>query len=113
MPVSVPVNNSRQAELLRKMRGLLEPAFGQRLQGLVLYGSEARGTADADSDIDLLVLLTGPVDFGQDLRLAMDALYPLVLELERPIHPLPLDVAVYQAQEFPLYRAAKREGILA
>ena len=114
MPVSVPVNNSRQAELLRKMRGLLEPAFGQRLQGLVLYGSEARGTADADSDIDLLVLLTGPVNHQRDSWACVRALYPLVLELNgRPIHAKPVDVERYEAGDWPLFAEAKKEGILA
>jgi predicted nucleotidyltransferase len=43
----------------------------------VLYGSEARGTAHPDSDVDLLVLLRGPVSLGKDLKTIIDALYPL------------------------------------
>lgn len=100
-------------EFLKQVRSLLQEAFGDRLRGVILYGSEARGTADPDSDIDLLVLLTGPVAFGKDLRTCIDVLYPLVLELDRPIHPKPVDVEEYQAQEFPLYCEVKREGIPA
>jgi hypothetical protein len=43
----------------------------------------------------------------------IDALYALVLALERPISAKPVDVAAYKAGEYPLYRNAKAEGIVA
>ncbi len=79
---------------------------------MVLYGSEARGEAKPDSDIDILVLLTGPIDYGRDLRTNISALYDLVLELERPISAKPVDAAAYEAAEHGLYRTAKAEGVL-
>ena len=100
-------------ELLSRLKAPLAEAFGDRLRGVILYGSEARGEAAPDSDIDVLVLLEGLVKYGQDLRTCIHALYPLVLELERPIDAIPVDMDVYEAQEFPLYRNAKREGVAA
>ncbi len=99
--------------LLKRMKDVLADALGERLRGIVLYGSEARGESVPESDIDLLVLLSAPVDFGKDLRACIHALYPLVLEIERPIHATPVDIDVYEAQEFPLYRSAKKEGLAA
>lgn len=107
------MNAEERTELLKRMKALLAEALGPRLRGIVLYGSEARGDAQPDSDIDVLVLLHGPVQFGRDLRTCIHALYPLVLEIERPIHAKPASLDLYQAQEFALYRNAKREGILA
>ncbi len=101
-----------QNELLTRIKAPLADAFGLRLRGVVLYGSEARGNAEPDSDIDVLVLLAAPFDYGKDLTVCINVLYPLVLELERPIHASPTDIAEYEAQEFPLYRNARREGIL-
>jgi len=100
-------------ELLKRIKAPLAEAFGERLKGVVLYGSEARGEARADSDIDVLVLLAGPFDFSDELDSCIDALYPLVLELGRPIHALPVDLPTYQAQEFPVYRFAHEEGVRA
>lgn len=100
------------AAIRTRIHALLDDAFGDRLQGVVLYGSEARGTADSDSDADLLVLLRGPMALGKDLKTIIDALYPLQLEVGRPIHALPVEATVYAEGEFSLYRNARKEGVL-
>ena len=100
-------------ELLTEIKRRLVAAHGRRLRGVVLYGSEARGEARPDSDLDLLVLLDGPIDYGKDLRTNIDALYDLVLSLERPISAKPVDVAAYEAARYPLYRHAKTAGLVA
>ena len=99
-------------EMLSRVKAALREAFGDRLHGVVLYGSEARGDADADSDVDLLVLLEEPCREPHDSWACIDSLYPLVLEAGRPIHAEPVDVAEYQAGQFPLYLNAQKEGIV-
>src|SRR5437773_12495699 len=86
-------------QLLGETKHRLSRAHGRRLRGVVLYGSEARGEAGADSDVDLLVFLDGPIDYGKDLRTNISALYDLVLALERPISAQPVAVAAYEAAE--------------
>ncbi len=100
-------------ELLGEIRQRLLNAHGRRLRGVVLYGSEARGEAKPDSDIDVLVLLEGPIDYARDLRANISALYDLMLTLERPISAKPVDLDVYEAAAYPLYRHAKAEGVRA
>lgn len=97
--------------LWTQIRLALDETFGTRLRGVILYGSEARGSAGPDSDVDLLVLLDGPPCEPADSWAAIDALYPLSLEVGRPIHAEPVDVREYERQTFPLYRVARREGI--
>jgi uncharacterized protein len=53
---------------LQQCRTLLRRLYGTRLKGVVLYGSCARGTEATESDIDLMVLLEGPVDVAQEIR---------------------------------------------
>jgi hypothetical protein len=97
--------------LLERVKPALRDAFGERLKGVVVYGSEVRGDAQADSDIDLLVLLDGDPQDPQDSWSCINALYPLALELGRPIHAEPISAAEYEAGEYPLYRSARREGV--
>jgi predicted nucleotidyltransferase len=98
-------------EILDQIKPRLARAFGARLQGVVLYGSTARGDAGPDSDIDILVLLTAPVQLWPDIRLAVRAVYPLSLRWGRPISPKPADVREFEAGDCPLYRVVQVEGI--
>ena len=95
------------------MKGRLQASHGERLHGVVLCGSEARGEAREDSDIDVLVLLDDPVDYGRDLETNLRALYPLAVEWGRRISAKPVSASEYETADCPLYRAARREGIAA
>ena len=96
---------------LRKCRDLLQMLYGPRLQGIILHGSCARGTEAPESDIDLMVLLEGPVDGAQEIRRMWEVLYPLQLESDHLLSVVPVDVALYDRGEYALYRQAKAEGV--
>jgi uncharacterized protein len=40
-----------------RLRERLENTYGARLRGLYLYGSFARGNEDAESDVDVIIVL--------------------------------------------------------
>lgn len=75
---------------LSEIRDALATAHGQRLRGVVLFGSEARGNAQPDSDIDLLVLLESPIRYLPDLELNVAATYPIERRLGRAISAKPV-----------------------
>ncbi|NUM55336.1 MAG: nucleotidyltransferase domain-containing protein [Candidatus Hydrogenedentes bacterium] len=89
----------------------LRKAFPGRLRGIVLYGSHVRGEASEDSDLDVLVLLQGPIELARDLGLCVDAAFPISLEYGVPISALPADLVDYETADYPLYRAARAEGM--
>lgn len=97
--------------IVKKCRTILAQAYGERLKGLILYGSRARKTAAPSSDIDLLVLLAPPLDYFTELRRLVDALYPVQLESEQLISAKPVSIDDFEKGSLSLYRNAKREGI--
>jgi predicted nucleotidyltransferase len=98
-------------DVLHGCKNVLKGHYGPRLKGLVLYGSVAHEQARSDSDIDLLVLLSKPFDFFQELRQIIDLLYPLQLESERLISAKPAAEDDFEIGSLQLYRNAKREGM--
>ena len=79
----------------------------------ILYGSEARGDAKPDSDIDLLILI--PDEYKSDynkLRIKiMDELYEIELEHNVIISPLVLLQAMWANKVTPFTLNVRTEGI--
>lgn len=95
----------------QKCKDALSEYYGARLKSLILYGSSARGEADRASDIDLLVLLSPPLDYFAELRRIVDILYPIQLESEQLISAKPALASDYEMGSLSLYRNAQREGV--
>ena len=100
------------SEVVRKCKAALESHYGSQFKGLILYGSVARNQADLMSDIDLLVLLSKPIDYFSELRQVIDVLYPIQLESEQLISAKPVPPDEFERGSIQLYRNAKREGIM-
>jgi predicted nucleotidyltransferase len=54
--------------ILREFKAGLERLYGPRLRGVYLYGSYARGEADAESDLDVLIVLTDFDRYGAEVE---------------------------------------------
>jgi len=100
-------------DILGDLRRYLESVYGPRLVGLVLYGSEARGDADAGSDVDVLVVLDGDVDVGREIRRTGSGISALSLKHDRTISRLFVDARSFQERQGPFFRNVRREGIAA
>ncbi len=103
--------NINDQELRAEIRKRLLEVHKNRLRGIVLYGSLARGRTTGQSDIDLLVLLDEPINYGPDLERNIRALYPLSLQIGKRISPKPVAANRYEQLDCPLYINAHREGI--
>jgi predicted nucleotidyltransferase len=101
------------AAVLSRLSGELKALYGDRYQGLLLYGSYARGEAHEGSDVDLLLLLEGPVDPVQEILRMEPAKWPISLESGYVLSILPTSIDDYRKAEDPLLWNASREGMPA
>ena len=99
--------------IIEDCKRILNNHYGSQFQGLFLYGSMARRQEGRSSDIDLLVLLTGPFNYFVELRNIIELLYPVQLKSEYLISAKPVVEAEFESGKIHLYRIAKREGIAA
>jgi predicted nucleotidyltransferase len=53
--------------VLRRFRAAIEKRYGDRIERVVLYGSRARGDAQADSDYDIALFLRNPASFWVEM----------------------------------------------
>lgn len=99
----------RALALAREVRKRLTTELGQPIQ-VILFGSQARGDATKESDIDLLVIL--PMIDARTTRLASRIGWEVGFDAGRVISIIPDTREQMKRFGFlPFYRAIKTEGI--
>jgi predicted nucleotidyltransferase len=79
---------------------------------MVLYGSQARGDARPDSDIDILVVLKGQVNPGEEIKRTSHIRADLSLQNDEVISCQFMNEEKFTNYQSPLLRNIRKEGIL-
>ena len=99
-------------QLLEEFKQKLTALYGERLAGLVLYGSVARHEETEDSDVDVLVVLNGEtISYFDEIRRMGDAKYNLLLKYDELLSVVPMKHDDFLQRESPLLWNVRQEGI--
>jgi predicted nucleotidyltransferase len=108
MNVPTPIRNA----VLALEEGLKD-LYGERFRGLLLYGSYARGDQREGSDVNLLLLLEGPVDPCREIVFTSDLVGRLSLDSDSLLSVIPAGVEDFRQGKSFFLRLARREAIPA
>jgi uncharacterized protein len=106
------LNDSRTQVILSLLRTQLEQQYQERLDRVILFGSQARGEATEDSDIDVLIVLDDPVNASVEIQQTSEFVAQLCLEHNVLISRFFMARSRFENENTPLLRNIRREGIL-
>ena len=105
---------ARPNPILVKFRAALDEMYGARLERVVLFGSQARGDANPDSDYDVAVFLNGnekTFDRWTELGKLAELRVKFLDETGAFFDAKPYPAAEYQERSL-LMHEIRREGIV-
>lgn len=109
--IIVDMKNDQVMSLLHQLRGEINRVLSKRIEGIYLYGSQARGDARPDSDIDVLVVIQGDFRYFDMVEQTGEIVARLSLQFDTVISLAFTSAAQFQSQKTPFLLNVRREGI--
>jgi uncharacterized protein len=106
------MRHGKLRQILTELRARLVELYGNRLVEVVLFGSQARGDAAPDSDIDVLVVLRGAVEPGTELELTSELIAATSLKYDVLISVIFRSSEAFAQAQTPLLASIRKEGVL-
>ncbi len=103
--------NDELATVLQQLRAGLLALYGDRLDRVLLYGSRARGDAEPESDVDVLVVLVGAVDPVLEIRRSGDLVADLSLDNDLVISCVFISTDEFAEEDDPFLRNVRRDAL--
>jgi predicted nucleotidyltransferase len=89
----------------------LQSLYGERLARVVLFGSQARGEATDNSDIDVMVVLKGDVSPSLEIARTIDDVADISLANDVVLSCIFMPESRYDLEQSPLLLNVRREGL--
>lgn len=103
--------NEKLQTILAELREKLQAQYGDRLVNLILFGSQARGDATWESDIDVMVVLQGEVNPFAEIDRTGAITAELSLEYDTLLSTIFVAEDQFQFEQSPLLINVRREGV--
>jgi predicted nucleotidyltransferase len=97
--------------ILTEFRQRFEGLYGERLVQMVLFGSQARRDAEPGSDIDVLIVLRGSVNPGEEITRTGELTALLSLQYDVVISRIFMSAEQFSSEQSPLLLNVRREGV--
>jgi len=105
------MTNSKLETVLFNLRSELSRTLGEQLESVYLFGSQARGEARSDSDIDVLVVVRGSFDYGDLIRRTSAAISALSLRYDVVVSRVFVSKERFERERSPFFLNVRRESV--
>jgi predicted nucleotidyltransferase len=103
--------NPHLVPILEQLRNYFQKNYQDNLAYLILFGSQARGDATPDSDIDLLVILKNQFDSYQENKKNSQFIADICLKYDTVISCFLMNRDTWESTNNAFTRNVKQEGI--
>jgi len=98
-------------KILKELKRELLRIYGRQVDSIILYGSQARGDAREDSDIDVLLVLKDDFNYLEMLKRSDDQVASLSLENDVVISRAFVSKKEYKEKLSPFLINIRRDGV--
>ena len=95
----------------QKLKEYLQSLYQDNLDKVILFGSEARGEAEVDSDVDILIVLKKTFKYGEEVDKISSFISDVCLEHELYVSCCFTTLEKWNVANTGFYRNVRREGI--
>jgi predicted nucleotidyltransferase len=99
--------------ILKELKDGLTQMYGDRLKGIYLYGSYARGDYRQGSDVDVMILLADFKNYWEELERSTELASDLSLKYDVTLSRLIMKEIQWKQSDMPVLRNIRKDGVLA
>ncbi|MCX8089867.1 MAG: nucleotidyltransferase domain-containing protein [Verrucomicrobiae bacterium] len=105
------MNQAKATAIVQSLRQELARILGERLDRVYLFGSCARGDQRPDSDVDVLVVVRGPFDYGELIERTSEVVSELSLKYDTVISRVFVSKERFEREQSPFLMNVRREAV--
>ncbi len=109
---TVKMKHQKLPEIIEFIKNWFNTHYSEQVVKIILYGSQARGEAKPDSDIDLLIVMKYAFNYSDEIERTSEVIQELSLKYDTVISRAFVSEQRFNQEKSPFILNVHREGIV-